>query len=570
MTVYSGIPASAGLAMSRVFIYNDIEFPTIPHYAVEAADAPAQWERLETAIEGCAAKLQVQIDKLSPNTDKVQFDILTVHLLMLHDPDFLHQVKSKLFTEKENIEWAVWSIAHTMVEKLMESADAYLRERAVDIADMSNTLVKRLLAIEEAPLSDLSEEVIVAAQDLMPTQILTMNRRFVKGLVTASGSYTSHTAILARAFGIPAVVGAAAAVNVMRTGDVVAIDGSKGEVAVGPDVEKKEAVERAVIRYAQERASLTQMRDLQAVTLDGKEIPLKINIQMAEETGALFEYGADGVGLFRTEFLFLTPGAPMDENRQTEIYTQAAKAAKGRSVIIRTSDVGGDKAEPALFPHEEKNPLLGWRAIRVSLALPELFKTQLRAILRASAHGDIRIMFPMISGIAELDAALALLETCKAELRARHTAFNETIQTGSMVEIPAAAVAADILAAKCDFFSVGTNDLMQYTLAVDRGNERVNYLSDPRHPAFLRLIKMTADAGRAAKIPVSVCGEIGGDPGLAPLLIGLGIDELSMTAAQIPLVKKAVRAVRFTDCALLAQKALELNTAHLPRNAFGG
>jgi phosphotransferase system enzyme I (PtsI) len=555
MTTLCGIPASAGFAMSRAFVYNDIESPTVPRYVVEAADVSAQWGRLEAAIEVCAAKLQAQIDVLSPDADKVLFDMLTVHLLMLHDPDFLHQVKARLFDEKENVEWAVWSIAYGMGQRLMESGDAYLRERAVDIADMSNTLIRQLLSIEEVSLSNLSEDVVIVAQDLMPSQALTMNRRFVKGLVLASGSYTSHTAILARAFGIPAVVGVA--IKAIRQGDVVAVDGGEGEVVIEPDAAKKESVRRAMRCYAQEQESLAPLRDVKAVTLDGREIVLKLNIQMAEETDSLFECGADGVGLFRTEFLFLTPGVPMAEDRQTEIYTRTALAAKGRSVTIRTSDVGGDKAESKFLASEEKNPLLGWRAIRVSLALPELFKTQLRAILRASVYGDIRIMFPMISGIEELEKARALLDECKTELRAQNIAFNENILTGSMIEIPAAVVIADILAQKCGFFSIGTNDLMQYALAIDRGNERVSYLADPRHPAFLRLIKMTVEAGRHAKIPVSVCGEIGGDPALAPLLIGLGVEELSMTAAQIPHVKKAIRAVRFSDCEALARKALK-------------
>jgi phosphotransferase system enzyme I (PtsI) len=558
MTTLCGIPVSAGFAMNRAFIYNDIESPAIPHYVVEAADAPAQWDRLEAAINVCSAKLQTQVDKLLPDKDKVQFDILTVHLLMLHDPDFLHQLKAKLFDQKENIEWAVWSIAHDMVQKLMESEDAYLRERAVDIADMSNTLIRRLLAIEDVSLSDLGEDVIIVAHDLMPSQALTMNRNFVRGLVLESGSYTSHTAILARAFGIPAVVGVPAAVKAIGQGKFISIDGGTGEVIVDPDTEKKDSVLRNMTHYARERERLLQLRELKAVTKDSKEILLKINMQIAEEVDALFEYGADGVGLFRSEFLFLAPGMPMDEDRQTVIYTQVAQAAKGRSVVIRTSDVGGDKTDAKLFSHEEKNPLLGWRAIRVSLAMPELFKTQLRAILRASVHGDIRIMFPMISGIEELEKALVLLEECKAELRRQGAAFNENMKTGSMVEIPSAAITADILAQKCDFLSIGTNDLMQYSLAIDRGNERVNYLADPLHPAFLRLIKMTADAGRKAKIPVSVCGEIGGDPSLTPLLIGLGVDELSMNAAQIPLVKKAIRAARFSDCAALAEKALKL------------
>ncbi|MDR1094903.1 MAG: phosphoenolpyruvate--protein phosphotransferase, partial [Spirochaetaceae bacterium] len=413
MTTLYGIPASAGFAMSRAFVYNDIKISDIPRFVVEAADAPAQWGRLEAAIDACAAKLQTQINKLSPDKDKVQFDILTVHVLMFHDPDFLHQVKKRLFERKENIEWAVLTVARNMVRKLQESKDAYLRERAVDISDISNSLIRRLRHIEDVSLSDLAEEAIVVTQDLLPSQALTMNRDFVKGLVIASGSYTSHTAILARAYGIPAVVGAAAAVKAIRPGDYISVDGSTGEVAINPDAEKKESVRQAMAHYARERQNLAQLRDLKAVTKDGKNILLKINIQAAEEVDALFEYGADGVGLFRSEFLFLTPGIPMEEERQTAIYSQAAKAAQGRGVVIRTSDVGGDKAESAFSSLEEKNPLLGWRAIRVSLAMPELFKTQLRAILRASIHGDIRIMFPMISGIGELERALALLEECK-------------------------------------------------------------------------------------------------------------------------------------------------------------
>jgi phosphotransferase system enzyme I (PtsI) len=565
MTTLCGIPASAGFAMSRAFVYNDIKISDIPRSTVEVADAPAQWDRLEAAIDACAAKLQAQIDKLSPGKDKVQFDILAVHLLMLHDPDFLHQVKKRLFEQKENIEWAVLTVTRDMVQKLQESKDAYLRERAVDISDIANTLIRRLRHIEDVSLSDLAEEVIVVTQDLLPSQALTMNRDFVKGLVIASGSYTSHTAILARAYGIPAVVGAVAAVKVIQPGDFVSVDGGTGEVAINPDAAKKDSVRQSMAHYAKERQNLAQLRDLKAVTKDGKEILLKINIQAAAEADALFEYGADSVGLFRSEFLFLTPGIPMEEERQTAIYAQAAHAAKGRGVVIRTSDVGGDKVESAFSSLEEKNPLLGWRAIRVSLAMPELFKTQLRAILRASVHGDIRIMFPMISGVGELAAALALLEECKAELRGRNIAFNENIKTGSMVEVPSAAVIADLLARKCDFLSIGTNDLMQYALAIDRGNERVHYLADSRHPAFLRLIKMTADAGRAANIPVSVCGEIGGDPALAPLLIGLGVDELSMSAPQIPLVKKAIRAVRFSDCEALAQEALKSGSANRNR-----
>jgi phosphotransferase system enzyme I (PtsI) len=556
MTTLRGIPASAGFAIGRAFIHHDAKSPPIPRYVVEVSDAPAQWRRMEKAVGACAAKLQSQIDHLSPDKDKVQFDMLTVHLLMLHDPDFLDQVKERLFRHGENIEWAVWSIAQTMAQRLTESGDAYLRERAVDIADMSDTLVRRLLSIEEVSLASLSEEVVVVTNDLMPSQALAMNRVFVKGIVMASGSYTSHTAILCRAFGIPAVVGLPEALKTIGKEDILSIDGGSGEVVVNPGTQKRKAVRQAMKGYAREREALSALRDVKAVTQDGKEILLKANIQIAEEIGAVFDYGADGVGLFRSEFLFLTPDEPMGEDRQTAIYTDVIKAAHGKSVVIRTSDVGGDKVLPNTFPREEKNPLLGWRAIRFSVAMPELFKAQLRAILRASAHGDIRVMFPMISGIDEMEKALGFLEECKAELRGKGIAFNENLQAGSMIEIPSAALTADILAAKCDFFSIGTNDLMQYTLAIDRDNERVNYLADPRHPAFLRLIKMTVTAGHRANIPVSICGETGGVPELAPLLIGIGVDELSMAAAQIPRVKKAIREVRFSDCETLAQKLL--------------
>jgi phosphotransferase system enzyme I (PtsI) len=556
MTTLRGIPASAGFAIGRAFIYNDVEFPPIPRYMVGSSDAPEQWKRMEAAVGMCAARLQSQIDHLSPDKDKIQFDMLTVHLLMLHDPDFLDQVKGRLFGHGENIEWAVWSVAQTMVQKLMESSDTYLRERAVDIADMSDTLVRRLLSIEEVSLADLAEEVIVVTNDLMPSQALAMNRAFVKGVVMAAGSYTSHTAILCRAFGIPAVVGLPAALKTIGKGDCLSIDGGSGEVVVNPGAEKKKAVRQAMKDYARERETLSALRDVKAVTQDGKEILLKANIQIAEEIGSIFDYGAEGVGLFRSEFLFLTPGEPMEEDRQAAVYTDVIKAAHGKSVVIRTSDVGGDKVLPNFFPREEKNPLLGWRAIRFSFAMPELFKAQLRAILRASAHGDVRVMFPMVSGIDEMNKALGFLEECKAELRGKGIAFNENLKAGSMIEIPSAALTADILAEKCDFFSIGTNDLMQYTLAIDRGNERVSYLADPRHPAFLRLIKMTVTAGRQANIPVSICGETGGNPELAPILVGLGVDELSMAAAQIPLVKKAIRKVRFSDCENLAQELL--------------
>jgi phosphotransferase system enzyme I (PtsI) len=390
----------------------------------------------------------------------------------------------------------------------------------------------------------------------MPSDVLVMNRTKVKGLVMDMGSRTSHTAILARAFGIPAVLGLSLITKEINDGDKLVVNGSAGQVVVNADKQALTQLENAIKEFRKKSDELSRLRDLPAETLDGHRVILKANIEISEEADQVLDFGAEGIGLYRSEFLFLTPGKLAGEEEQYRSYSHVLRTLEGLPVTIRTVDVGGDKLLPELQTMDEKNPLLGWRAIRFSLSHPELFKTQLRAILRASVEGNVRIMFPMISGIEELEKALVLLEEAKSECRQRGYAFTKDIEVGTMIEIPSAAMTADILAERSDFFSIGTNDLIQYSLAVDRGNERVNYLAQPCHPAVLRFLKLTIDAAHQKKIKAAMCGELAGDTFVTPLLLGLGLDEFSMTASTIPQVKKIIRGVSMEKCCALAENVL--------------
>jgi phosphotransferase system enzyme I (PtsI) len=443
-----------------------------------------------------------------------------------------------------------------MMQKMMASPDPLFRERAVDINDISRRLLSHLLGVTQVSLADLDRDVIVVAHDLLPSEALTMNRARVKAILTDEGGRTSHTAILARAFGIPAVLGLVSATKEISNGDTLVVNGSTGEVFINPARRELDEFKRETARYHKRLEESLTDKELPAETRDGARVVLNANIEIPEEADQVLNYGAEGIGLYRSEFLFLTPGQAAEEERQYQSYTRVLKALGGRPVTIRTVDIGGDKILPDFQATDEKNPLLGWRAIRFSLALPELFKTQLRAILRSSMSGNVKIMFPLISGIDELEQAYAFLEEARAECRARGQPYADNIEVGAMIEVPSAAVTADILAERSDFFSIGTNDLMQYSLAVDRGNERVNYLAQPTHPAILRLLKHIIDSAHQAGIKAAMCGEMAGDPGCTALLLGLGLDEFSMAAQAIPQVKRIVREVSVEDCRKLAEAAL--------------
>ena len=553
MNILSGISAAPGIAIGKAFLY--VEGLEIPRYSIPREQAWNEHKRFITAVEDVAAELRSHKEKTQ---NREQAGIFTAHLMMVEDPDFQFKVKVRLETNFENIEWIVSEISRELSRKLMESSSDYLRERSSDIIDVSRRIIKRLLGIKGFSLYDLEEDVILAAKNLLPSEVLAMNKDRVKAVLTDAGSRTSHTAILLRSFSIPAVLGLSSATRDITNGSQIIVDGGAGQVFVDPDSETLKRYKELLAFQKPSFEVLPALKDFPAETTDGHFAALMANIGIPEEAEEITRYGAEGIGLFRSEFLFLQ-NERNSEEEQLKAYSKVIKAMKGKPVTIRTVDLGGDRALPAMESENEKNPLMGWRAIRFSLSLPDLFKTQLRAILRASVHGKVKIMFPMVSGIEELEQALGFLEEARLECKKKGMDFADDIETGTMIEIPSAVMTADILAKKSAFFSIGTNDLIQYTLAVDQSNKKISALAQGTHPAVLKFIKQTIDAAHKAGIPAAMCGEMAGDPAAAALLLGMGLDEFSMNAVSIPQIKHIIRSVNFTYCKALAESALSFS-----------
>ncbi|MFQ3547990.1 MAG: phosphoenolpyruvate--protein phosphotransferase [Termitinemataceae bacterium] len=556
MKEFKGISASSGIAIGKAFLYVDDVFSQIPRYAISRDEVELEWSRFLDAVLAAETEILELLERANREMGEEQAKIFEAHLMMLRDEDLKDQIQQRLQSSNQNIEWVLWDISRDLTLKLSASNDAYLQERVVDIFDVSRRVLHKLLFIKKISLADITEEIILVTHNLLPSDALTMNKRLVRGIAMDMGGKTSHTAILARAFEIPAVLGLSTATIEIKDGDLVIVDGDQGIVIANPSQELLSEYQNRSIQEKRSLEHLKTIRDLPAETLDGHRVTIKANIEIPEEASQAKSYGAEGIGLYRSEFLFLDPSHPADEERQYQAYSQVLEEMSPLPVTIRTLDVGGDKIIPDLQSESEKNPLLGWRAIRFCLAHPDFFKAQLRAILRSSVHGNLKIMFPMISGIEELEKALAMLEEAKQELRLRGEPISDTIEVGTMIEIPSAAMTADILAKKSAFFSIGTNDLMQYSLAADRGNERIAYLAQPFHPAVLRFIKHTIDAAHAAGISVAMCGELAGDPQATALLLGMGLDEFSMSCASMLKIKQVIRSVRYADCQQLAQAAL--------------
>jgi phosphoenolpyruvate-protein phosphotransferase (PTS system enzyme I) len=555
-----GIPASPGIGLARLYVHAVEDVGALPSRSIEGAEVQAEWARFLAAIAKAKAEVNALMERARSEAGDEQAAIFESHLLMLDDPDLHERIERGLADKLVNVERVVADIERELVDKLGLAEDAALRERATDIQDVSRRVIGHLLERERPSLSGLSEDVVLVARDLLPSDMISMNRARVKAIVTEAGGRTSHAAILARAFEIPAVLGVAGACARLRGASLVAVDGDRGVVTVDPDaaaLARNEASRSAAV--ARQR-DLDLLRDLPAATTDGFRVLVKANIEVPEEADAVLAHGADGVGLFRSEFLFLGGHVP-DEEEQYRAYRRVIEAMKGLPVTIRTLDIGGDKVLPELGAQDEKNPLLGWRAIRFCLSREDIFRTQLRAILRAAVHGETRIMFPMIATVDELDRALAVVERAREEVRARGQAAADDIPIGIMIEIPAAPMASDILARKSAFFSIGTNDLIQYTMAVDRGNEKVSYLHEPYHPAVLRLIKLTIENGLAAGIPVGMCGEMAADPFSAVVLLGLGLGEFSMSSAAVPAVKRAIRSRSLAEARDVAGAVLALSSS---------
>jgi len=558
--VYRGIAVSPGVVRGQVYVYRPQEV-AIEKRSVRDDDIAGEFVRLEQAV----IKTRQQLIEIPQHIGKEMGNdkpgIFDAHLLVLDDPMLMEQVFKRLKTEKLNVEFILNEVANQYAQALAKLQDTYLRERAADVRDVSRRILRNLAGAEHDELQRLPGPRIVLAQDLSPSDTAMMDRTKVLGFAAEMGSRTSHTAILARSQGIPAVVGLHEIGREIASGQEALLDGYTGLLVVNPSQETLYEYGQIEIRWHSIEDRLSSLRHEPACTRDGCAVRLGANIELVEEAKMAVEHGAQGVGLYRTEFLFINRQGFPTEDEQVAAYSNVARAMKPHEVIIRTLDAGGDKVLRVGEHSREANPFLGWRGIRFCLDQPEMFKTQLRAILRASAEGNIKMMYPMISDLQEVKRANELLNVCREDLRREGKPFNEQMEVGLMIEVPGAAVIADVLAEHAAFFSIGTNDLIQYSIAVDRGNERVAHLYAPTHPAILRLIRNVVAAARARNIWVGVCGEMAGDPVMAPLLLGLGVNELSVSAVAVPAVKYIIRSMNMPDAQALAEQSLRSGTA---------
>ena len=557
---HRGIGVSPGIAAGPVLLLKADE-PPLPEYAIPAEDVPREMVRLEAALIETRRQLNDIQQRVGEAMGGESAGIFEAHLHVVDDPSFVDEIYRNVREKRRNVEKALWEVAERYAQTLREMEDDYLRERATDIRDVTRRILRNLTGGGSDLLAGLESPRVLVAHDLAPSELAAIDRKKILGVVTELGSPTSHAAIMARAMDLPAIVGLRGGCARLADGDRVILDGVRGILVQHPSAAREADYGRIARSRAIIQKRLGTLKDEAAVTLDGHAVMLSANIEMPADVEAVRARGARGVGLFRSEYLYLASAGEPSEERQYRAYAEVARRMAPEPVILRTLDLGGDKVAAAGKVPEESNPFLGWRAIRLCLARPAMFKTQLRAILRASAHNpELRILYPMISSAGEVDQANALLEECKAELAAAGVAFNAGIETGVMIEIPSAALTADLIAPKVKFFSIGTNDLVQYTLAVDRVNERVAHLYEPTHPGVLQLIRQTVEASHRHGIWTGVCGEMAGNPILAPLLLGLGVDELSASPGAVPLVKDVIRQIRITEARALAEAARHLAT----------
>lgn len=557
--IYGGIAGSGGIAAGKAYIYKN-EQALIDTGRIEPGTEEAELLSLEEGIAVTRAQLEELKNKVSEELDMNKALIFDAHLMMLEDPELLETVRESIRNERYKAAYAVQKAADHYIFVFGQLDDAYMRERAADIKDVSSRLIRNLLGVSSDGLRKLDSPVIIVTHDLTPSDTASMNKSCVLGFASDIGGGTSHAAIMAKSLGIPAVLGLGNISDKVNNGDYIIIDGNEGKVLINPGEELERQYLQKIEDHKNQMEKYRETALMPAVTTDGRRLEIAGNIGTPEDVDSITRNGADGVGLFRTEFLYMDRNSMPLEEEQFQAYKKAAEGLGGKQVIIRTLDIGGDKKLPYLELTDELNPFLGWRAIRICLERTDIFKTQLRAILRASYYGNILIMFPMISGVGEVIEAKAVLEEAKGELREKKIPFNEDIKVGIMVEIPSAAVTADLIAEEVDFFSIGTNDLCQYTLAVDRMNPKVSKLYQPLHPGILRLIKNVIDASHNKGIFTGMCGEMAGCAEAAVILLGLGLDEYSMNAASIPVIKNILRKVSYEKAREIAANALKMKT----------
>lgn len=541
-----GIGASVGVAEGKAYLLNRKKTKIVKRF-VSRDHVDHEVHRVREAVEKSKAALRKIKSSVRYEDGHEHVFILDSHLMMLEDPMLLENVSEIILSERKNAEWALLTAFENLKKVFNGSGSEYLRERKADFDYLCNWILKHLAGWGEENLQDLQERVIVISHYLSPADTAQMDRQKIVGFVTDLGGRTSHTAILARAMKIPAVVGAEKATLEINDGDWILLDGREGLVIVNPAPETVELYRNRNLQYGDLERDLLKDRDLPAETLDGKRVQLFSNIEMVEETQAVLDYGAEGIGLYRTEFLCLSQGRIPSEEEHFLVYRSVVERVAPHPVTIRTFDFGSDKSPNISSLRQEINPALGLRSIRYCLKEPAIFKDQLRAILRASSYGKVRILFPMVAGLSELRKAKELYEEAMREVSARGQAFDPSVKVGIMIEVPSAALTADLLARHVDFFSVGTNDLIQYCMAMDRVNKEVAYLYEPLHPSILRVLRFVVEAGHAAGIPVGMCGEMASDPKYIFVLLGLDFDHFSMVSSMIPWVKRIVRRCRHAD-----------------------
>lgn len=565
--MHMGIGVSSGFSIGNVVLLKK-EALIVPQH--RAADVDAEMAAFEATLAAVIAETQALYEKALTEMGASEAEIFEAHKMILEDSEMTDPIRDSIRSDGDNAAWAIEKNMNGVIELFTAMEDDYMRERAADMRDIKERLLRSVLGLRCTDISKLNEGTVIAAYDLTPSDTAKMDSKHVVGIVTEVGGRTSHTAIMARTLEIPAVVGISGLLASVVDGDEIALNGDTGEVFVHPDEGQKAAFYALREAFIAKKKELAGLIGQPSATADGRSVELAANIGTPDDLTRVLENDAEGIGLFRSEFLYMDRKNLPTEDEQFEAYKSVVSGMSNKPVIVRTLDIGGDKELPALKLHKEENPFLGYRAIRLCLDRVDLFKVQLRALLRASMFGKLRIMFPMISSIGELRHAKAILGEAMAELREKGIPFDEHIEVGIMVEIPSTAVLADLFAKECDFFSIGTNDLIQYTVAVDRGNEKIAPLYSQYHPAVLRLIAMTIEAAHANGIFCGMCGEAAGDVLLIPALIGLGLDEFSMSASSILPAREVIGKLNYENTRSMAKELLQMATADEVKAALSG
>ncbi len=560
MITLKGIPASPGIAIGKVHVYDEEQY-IIPKYKIEIIDIQKEINRFNIALEKTKKELK-KIQKIF--TDKLKnekLDFFKMHLLILDDPYLKDSVLIEIAENNKNAEWSLYDVMSKHINSLSNIKDEYLSERVADLHDLAKRIMKNLLKKREKRLSDVEGKAIIIAKDIAPSDTVDMEKSKIIGFATDLGGRTSHTAIVSRALEIPSIVGLEDISSKVYEGDQIIVDGSNGIIIINPNETTLKEYKTAQSIFHKYSEELKKIKTLEAITLDNKKFILAGNIEIREEIDAVINHGGQGIGLFRTEFLYLNrPNLP-SEKELFAIFKEAAEKIKPHPIIFRTLDIGGDKIGGAFRITDETNPFLGYRAIRFCLENPDIFNTQLSAILKASFYGNGSIMIPMISSVDEILKVKEMIKTLKIKLNKSKNKYSKNIKIGAMIEIPSAALTIDIIAKEVDFISIGTNDLVQYTLAVDRNNSKISYLYEPFHPAVIKLIKDIIDSAHKNNISAHVCGELASEPMATLLFIGMGIDELSMSAIAIPEIKKIIRSIKYKDTKILVSQVLKMKNS---------